>query len=125
MKTLLGAITLLLLLSLSPASASNLMRIRVAHERVRGRPQQIITVYFWPEPPDRVLHLTATSPDSFRASSVRLYGTESQRQHSFVWHLPRSMTVHQEGVEPYEVVATTMDAEGHVTGQASTKFYVQ
>lgn len=119
------AVVVALLLALLPASldAGNLMRINVLHEHVRGRPQQTITVFFWPEPEDRVLHLIAVDPDHERTSSVRLYGIESSRAHIFVWHLPRTV-IREEATEPYTVTAVTADAEGRITGSVQTKFYV-
>jgi hypothetical protein len=116
---------LLLILLTFPAvpDAGTLMRIHVLHEKVRGIPQQVITVFFWPAPADRVLHLSAISPDIFRVSSVTLQGIESRRTHNFTWRLPPTV-LREELTEPYTLTATTVDAEGHVTGQAAVKFFV-
>jgi hypothetical protein len=103
--------------------AGTAMRIHVLHEKVRGVPTQTITVFFWPAPEDRVLHLAAVSPDVFRVSSVRLYGIESRRQYNFTWRLPATK-IREEATEPYTVTATTVDAEGNRTGEAATKFFV-
>ncbi len=103
--------------------AGNLIRIHVLHERIRGIPTQTITVFFWPEPEDRMLHLTAVSPDVFRVSSIRLYGIESRRQHNFTWRLPKTV-LREDATEPYTLAATTVDIDGKETGQAVTKFFV-
>lgn len=116
----------LLLILLVPAvpDAGTMMRIHVLHEKVRGIPQQVITVFFWPAPEDRVLHLSAVSPDIFRVSSVVLHGIESRRTHNFTWRLPAT-TIREEALtEPYLLTATTVDADGKVTGQATKKFFV-
>lgn len=122
MKALVLAVALVLLPTL--LDAGTLMRIRVLHEVVRGVPQQLITVFFWPAPEDRMLQVEAEDPDVTRSSSIRLYGIESQRSYTFLWRLPATR-IRDEVVEPYTVTAATADADGHITGQAVTKFFVR
>lgn len=121
MKALVTA-ALVLLLTAVP-DAGTLIRIHVLHEKVRGVPQQTFTIFMWPAPEDRALHLVAIDPDTFRASAVRMYGIESPRTHYFTWRLPPTR-IREEATEPYTVTVSTTDAEGHVTGQAVTRFFV-
>lgn len=121
MKALILAAALLLLPT--ALDAGTLMRIHVLHERVRGVPTQLITVFFWPEPEDRILQLSAEDPDTLRVSSVRLYGIESRRTHIFAWRLPATR-IREEATEPYTVTAVTADEQGRVTGSATVRFFV-
>lgn len=119
------ALVLAALLVLLPSTidAGTLMRIHVLHEKVRGVPRQLVTVFFWPAPDDRILQVVAVDPDTFRSSSVRLYGIESQRSYSFEWRLPPTR-FRDEMTEPYTVTALTADADGNVTGSTIVRFFV-
>ena len=121
MKTFVAAV----LLALLPSSldAGNLITIRVLHEKVNGQPTQTIRVTLWPDLPDRALHVSATTSDVHRASTVRMYGSESSHTYYFTWRLPPTV-MRDEATEPYTVIAQTLDADGNVTGKAMTHFFV-